>query len=162
MSTFVADQIRARLEILRHACAVARIAVRDAFRGKWGDGKYWQDRQAEAQIERPKDVITADKALSDFIAEHRPIMGAEWPGTDHGRLCWAPYCGGYPIDQHYCQREENHEGHHADENGAWPKNVSSDREWHDLKKTCAHVSRGPNKDGVIACRDCGFAIPPES
>ena len=118
------QQIEKRLKELRDDCALQRIHVRNAFGTRWSGCQranpdkpsqwdlHWENLQAEAQMQRPKDVEVADKRLAEFIQESRVIMGAEWPGTDHGRLCWAPFCGGLPIGQFYCQREEGHAGYH--------------------------------------------------
>lgn len=144
-----------RLAELRSVCCIKRQCVRNAFGRRWAGcprrnpdkpdswDLHWENRQAQAQIERPKEVVVADKALADFIAESRPIMGPRWIGNDHGRLCWADYLGGLPIDHHYCQREEGHDGNHADEwpehrwacegpRGSWPQGVTSDHEWREL------------------------------
>jgi hypothetical protein len=132
-SAFVRDAINKRLEELRGVCALKRELVRQAFGRGWSGAKpqdppsdwdkYWADLQSAAQRDRPKDVEAADKALADFIAEHRPIMGADWPGTSHGRLCWAGFLGcigGRAINHHYCQRDEGHDGPHEDAEGQWP------------------------------------------
>lgn len=154
-SGFLREAIEKKLKELRADCAVKRLIKHNAFGSRWArrgrsdeenrrdcgpNDKYWDDKQAEAQRTAVAEVLAADKALADFIAEHRPIMGADWIGNDHGRLCWAHYLGGYPIDQHYCQREEGHDGNCADEwpetrwacespHGSWPKGVTCDREW---------------------------------
>lgn len=133
-SAFVADAINKRLAELREQCGVKRILVAQANGMKWGQGEYWDNLQRQAQIDRPKDVEAADKALAEFIAEHRPMMGPDWIGNEHGRLCWAPYLGGMPIAQHYCQREEGHEGNHWDHVGAWPQGVTNAHEWHRFMK----------------------------
>jgi hypothetical protein len=154
MSEFIRAAIAKRLVELRENCAVQRLHLRNAHGRRWGDTKYWDDLQAKAQVERPKDVEAADKALADFIAEHRGFMGGDWPGSEHGRLCWEPFCGGMPIDQHYCQREEGHEGIHGDKAFAWPRDVTNDHEWHKLRESCAHGDKVLN--GV--CQVCGERI----
>lgn len=157
-SSFLREAIDKKLKELRDSCAVKREIKRNAFGRRWAfasrstkemeadsgsSDKYWDDLQDAAKIETTAEVEAADKALADFVAEHRSMMGAEWIGNDHGRLCWAPYCGGMPIDQHYCQREEGHDGNHADEwpetrfacnspRGSWPQGVTGDREWRAL------------------------------
>lgn len=154
-SAFLREAIEKRLKELRDDCAVKREIKRNAFAYRWArrsrsteenardcgpSDKYWDDRQAEAQRNSTAELEHADQALADFIAEHRVLMPPDWIGNDHGRLCWAPYLGGYPINQHYCQRKEGHEGNHADEwpetrwacehpAGSWPQGVSNDREW---------------------------------
>ena len=151
-SGFLREQIEKRLKELRYNCGLQRLHLANAHGRRWSGcprqdpdkpsswDLHWENLQAEAQRERPKDVAKADKELADFIAEHRPLMGADWIGNDHGRLCWGHYLGGMPIDQHYCQREEGHDGNCADEwpetrwacespRGSWPKGVTCDREW---------------------------------
>lgn len=154
MSEFIKQQINKRLAELRADCALQREHVRNAFDFKWGQGQYWDDRQSEAQRDRPKDVANADKTLADFIAEHRPIMGADWIGNDHGRLCWDSYLGcldGNPIDNHYCQLPEGHEGYHQtslDSKMGWPSRGAvfdykyKNGETHKIERT---------RRGVIRC-----------
>jgi hypothetical protein len=156
-STVVAKAINKRLTELREDCAVKRILVRSAFGHRFSGcpranpekpsswDLHWEGLQAKAQVERPLERDAADAELAAFIVEHRPLMGDDWIGNDHGRLCWEPYLGGLPIDQHYCQREEGHEGNHADEwpetrwvaregKGSWPQGVTGFHEWIDLQK----------------------------
>ena len=136
-SAFLRDAIEKQLAKLRADCAVKREIKRNAFGRRWalagGRGestdKYWDDRQAAAQRESTEAVEAAERALVAFIAEHRPFMGADWIGNDHGRLCWAPFLGGLPIDQHYCQCAEGHEGNHCNAKGAWPHGVTNSYEW---------------------------------
>lgn len=141
MSAFVREQIEKQLAALRADCALQRLHLANAHGPRWSGCKrenpdkpsswdlHWENLQAKAQLERPKDVAAADKRLADFIAEHRAIMGPDWIGNDHGRLCWGNYFGGIPIGQHYCQREEGHEGNCSNEIGSWPKGVTCQREW---------------------------------
>ena len=52
------------------------------------------------------DAPPLPQDLRDFLeraAAYTLTPGADWIGNDHGRLCWAPFLGGLPIDQHYCQ-----------------------------------------------------------
>lgn len=170
-SPFVREQIEKRLKELRENCALQRLHLRNAHGRRWSGCErsdrnnpsswdlYWENLQAEAQRERPKWVEAADKQLSDFIAEHRPLMGADWVGNDHGRLCWAPYCGGRPIDQHYCQLDEGHEGAHADQSGAWPRDVTNDHEWHRLANSCCHPATFGKEQSTI-CAACGTTLLP--
>jgi len=166
MSDFIKQQIEKQLAKLREDCGLQRLHLKNAHGPRWSGcprrdpdhpsswDKHWEDLQAQAQIDRPKDVAAADKALSDFIAEHRPIMGADWPGTDHGRLCWSDFLGGLPIDQHYCQREEGHDGRHADFVAAWPQGVTGNREWQELRERCPH-SEVEQVAGKPHCAICG-------
>jgi hypothetical protein len=154
VSVFVRESIEKQLKQLRYNCCLQRLHLRNAHGPRWSGQPrrnpdkpdswdlHWENLQAQAQITRAKDVKEADEELTGFIAEHRPIMGSDWIGNDHGRLCWADYLGGYPIDHHYCQREEGHEGNHGDEwpehrwacehpRGSWPQGVTCDREWRD-------------------------------
>jgi hypothetical protein len=143
-SAFLRDAVEKQLEKLRSDCAVKRLIKRNAFGRRWalsGRGKvdepsssdkYWDDRQAAAQHKSTEELESADQTLTDFIAEHRQMMGADWIGNDHGRLCWAPFAGGLPIDQHYCQMNEGHEGNHCNHLGAWPQGVTNSHEWHRL------------------------------
>lgn len=157
-SEFLRGAIDEKLAELREACAVKRQIKRNAFGRRWAlnargtaenernsgsSDKYWDDCQAVAQTNAVADLAAADKALADFIAEHRPLMGVDWIGNEHGRLCWEPFLGGLPIDQHYCQREEAHDGNHAVEwpetrwacdhrRGSWPQGVTNVYEWREL------------------------------
>lgn len=157
-SSVVREAIEKKLKELRHTCAVEREVKRNAFGRRWAragrstqenerdcgsNDKYWDDLQFAAQVKAKLEVAEADAALAAFIVEHRPLMGSEWIGNDHGRLCWSGYLGGMPIDQHYCLREEGHEGNCADEwpetkwlfrdrRGSWPKGCSNSREVHEL------------------------------
>lgn len=120
----LASVIEQNLHVLRHDCALQRLHLRNAHGPRWSGcprkdpdkpsswDLYWENLQAEAQRERPKDVAAADKRLADFIAESRKVMGPDWPGNDHGRLCWSPFFGGLPINQFYCQLQEGHTGPH--------------------------------------------------
>lgn len=151
----MAKVINAKLAELRRACELARQAMRDAFGRRWSGCNrqnsdkpsswdlHWENRQAEARIQRPLDVEARERELAEFIAESRLVMGPDWIGNDHGRLCWEPYLGGMPIAHHFCQREEGHDGNHADEwpetrwacnspRGSWPQGVTNDREWRQL------------------------------
>lgn len=118
-SAFLESAINQRLAELRRECALARHMVRDQRRCHWG---WWPTAEADRRRAirgSQRRVREAEQALRAFIAEHRPLMGSEWPGTDHGRLCWDSFIGGLPIDLHFCQQPENHDGHHADQAGAW-------------------------------------------
>jgi hypothetical protein len=165
----IIEALEKKLEELRAECALQRLVKRNAFGRRWalsgGRGasadKYWDDRQAAAQAEATAALEAADRALVDFIAESRVIMGPDWIGSDHGRLCWEPYLGGYPIDQHYCCKPEGHTDHHADEiptqrwacnspRGQWPQGVTGDREWHELIEGSKTENRlGPTRPGEV-------------
>lgn len=172
MSDFIKQQIDKRLKELRYNCALQRLHVRNAFGPRWSGCQrqdpnkpsswdlHWENLQAQAQVERPKDVSAADKALADFIAEHRPLMDPTWPGSDHGRLCWAPFTGGLPIDQHYCQREEGHGGFHCDGVGAWPRNVTHDQEFSKVRNECPHMMEPVEYGGAPVCPACGATLIP--
>lgn len=157
-SSFLRDAVEKRLAELRADCALKREIKRNAFKGRWANGsrttkereadyapsdKYWDDRQAAAQEKATRELEEADAVLAAFIVEHRPMMGSEWIGNDHGRLCWGSFLGGMPIDTHYCQREEGHDGNCADEwpetkwvfrdrRGSWPKGCHSSRDVHEM------------------------------
>ena len=113
-SGFLREAIEKKLKELRADCAVKRLIKHNAFGSRWArsgrsdeenrrdcgpNDKYWDDKQVEAQRTAVAEALAADKALADFITEHRPIMGADWIGNDHGRLCWAHYLGGYEMAQ---------------------------------------------------------------
>lgn len=149
-SAFVRESIEKKLKELRADGGLQRLIKRNAFERRWArsgrsdsenkldcgsSDKYWDDRQAESQRNSIAAVEAADKALADFIAEHRPLMGVDWPGNDHGRLCWSPYLGGRPIDQHYCQKPEGHSEPHGNDIGEWPISVTNEYEWHRLLET---------------------------
>jgi len=179
-------QIEKRLKELRYDCGLQRVYLRHAQGPRRWSGcqrrnpdkpdsweLYWENLQAKAQEERPKDVAAADARLAAFIAESRPIMGAEWPGTDHGRLCWSPFCGGLPIDQFYCQEAENHAGSHlgtGDGTGLemmWPNSplqeVTNEHEWHKLIAVCPHAaSRFEERHSANICNVCGAKVSASS
>ncbi len=169
MSDFIKRQIEERLKELRFECGLQRLHLRNAHGPRWSGCQrrnaenpdswelHWENLQAQAQQERPKEVAAADKALADFIAEHRAIMGPDWIGNDHGRLCWSPYVGGRPIEQHYCQKSEGHANVHADEAGGWPREVTNDYEWHRLCDACEHTTTY-ERDANQICAVCGREI----
>lgn len=142
MSTFIKESIAKKLIELRYQCGLQRLHVRGANVKSWGDGEYWERCLREEKIKRPIDRDAADKALAGFIAEHRAIMGPDWIGNDHGRLCWSDYLGGAPIDQHYCQKPEGHEGPGGNEIGVWPQGIRNGRQWHELLKTLPKGATG--------------------
>ncbi len=166
MSDFLKEQIEKQVKKLRADCAVKREIKRNAFGRRWalasrghpdkpdGSDKYWDDLQAKEQVTRTEDLANADKTLAGFITEHRSFMGPDWIGNDHGRLCWCPFLGGTPIDQHYCEREENHDGPHADSAFAWPREVTNEHEWHKLRGTCSHPETSDHESGR-QCVVCG-------
>lgn len=146
LNELIKQTIEDKLAALRSNCALQRWHVRVAFGRRWSGcprkdpanpsswDLHWENLQLKAQEERPKDVLKADQDLADFIAECRPIMGADWLGNDHGRLCWEPYTGGRPIGHHYCQKAEGHKGDHGNEVGEWPQGVTDETEWRKLKE----------------------------
>lgn len=149
-SAFLRESIEKKLKELRADCGLKRLIKGNAFGRRWArsartdeenrrdsgsSDKYWDDRQAEAQRNSTAELEAADKALADFIAEHRPLMPSDWIGNDHGRLCWSPYLGGRPIDQHYCQKPEGHDDPHGNDIGEWPLGVTNEHEWHRLRET---------------------------
>ncbi len=146
-SPFIRESIEKRLRELRDKCALEKEGLRHATEpGNWGTDfgtdTYWADTKKRCAIERAVSFQTVLDALASFIAEHRPIMGAEWIGNEHGRLCWAEYLGGCPIGVNYCQKEENHAGNCANEIGAWPKGVRGEQMWHELLKTLPKGATG--------------------
>ena len=182
VSSILRETIETKLAELRADCALKRQIKRNAFGRRWArsarsnaenerdcgpSDKYWDDRQAEAQRKSTVELEAADKALADLIFEARPVMGPDWLGNDHGRLCWAEYLGGYPIKHHYCEREEGHEGNHADEwpetrwacehpAGSWPQGVTSNREWNE-RAEAEKAGRAAAAEGVPekACEQSG-------
>ncbi len=169
---FVIDSIHKRLAELREDCAVKRLIKFNAFERRWAraartdqqneadcgpSDSYWDDRQAKAQTESTNAVVVADAELSQFIAEHRHIMGPDWIGNDHGRLCWGHFLGGRPIGQHYCQREEGHDGFCQNDVGAWPKGIHGEPQWWRVKKACAHESKIEWQQKTC-CEQCGQVL----
>lgn len=139
-SAFIRDSVNKRLRELRDKCALEKEGLRHATEpGYWGTDNpgqtYWADMKARCAVERKETYAQALNALECFIAEHRSIMGEEWVGNNHGRLCWSPYLGGCPIDQHYCQKPEGHTDAHANEIGAWPIGVRNEHQWHELRRS---------------------------
>lgn len=140
----IREQIEKQLVALRYNCGLQRLHVRNAHGPRWSGCQrrnpdkpdswelYWENLQAAAQVERPAWVEKADMELAEFIAYHRAGMGPDWIGNDHGRLCWAPYLGGMPIDQHYCQKAEGHTDAHGNHRGEWPQGVTNEHEWRRL------------------------------
>lgn len=171
-------EIKKRLIELREDCALQRLHLRNAFGRRWSGCErrdpdnpsswdlHWENLQSEAQRQRPKDVEAADKRLAEFISESRTIMGADWPGSDHGRLCWSPFCGRLPIGQFYCQLEEGHAGPHrgTEEYGReteWPNSplqeVTNEHEWHKLIQLCKHETTVLH-EGILHCSICGHQM----
>lgn len=78
------QQIEKRLKELRDDCALQRIHVRNAFGPRWSGCKranpdkpsswdlHWENLQAEAQMQRPKDVRDFAHSIFSllFLAEH--------------------------------------------------------------------------------------------
>lgn len=129
-SRYVAAAIDAELDRLRRSLAVARYRVHDARRCHWG---WWPTAEGERclAIRRLREQVRqAERELRRHIAEHRPLMAPTWVGNDHGRLCWHAFRGGRPIDLHYCQRPEGHDGNHANDLGAWTDAMVQDRRLH--------------------------------
>jgi len=168
--------VHAKLAELRRACAVARELKFKAFERRWAinarsnqenarnfstSDLYWDERQAKAQASTTKAVAEADQALSDFIGEHRELMGQDWIGNDHGRLCWGSFLGGLPIDFHYCQEEENHEGFCQGKTGSWPKGVRNEAEWWRRKKSCDHREWIEWQEKMV-CLRCGKPVNQDS
>lgn len=154
--SFIRDAINKRLAEMRRICAIKKEGVRHAQDPKsyWGDdyggSSYWRDLKAKCAAERPVELAGLLKEMADFIAEHRPAMGADWVPDGHGCLCWAPYLGGIPIDQHYCDREEGHTGPHRCTRGAWPQNVRGSQDWHRLLATLPPGATGLEEQNTEA------------
>lgn len=126
-SAFLRESVEKRLAELREKCALEKAGLQDATGPRpWGDGQYWATRKAEAARTRTLALEAALRELSDFIAEHRPLMGAAWIGNDHGRLCWDQYIGGLPVAFHYCQKPEGHKSHHGDHEGLWRRRPNAE------------------------------------
>lgn len=146
--SFIRDAITKRLAELRETCAIKQEGVRHAQDPKtyWGSDSgqstYWRDLKAKCAAERPAELAAAKRELADFITEHRPIMGADWVPDGHGCQCWAPYLGGAPIGQYYCDREPGHTGPHRCHRGAWPQGVDGDQAWHRLLATLPKGATG--------------------
>jgi hypothetical protein len=152
MSAFLREQIKKRLAELRYKCGLQRLYLRHATGRRWAYGsrssaemerdygssdKYWDETQAKSKRDAEAGIELADKELADFIAEHRTLMGSDWVGNLHGKLCWSPYSGGRPIDQHYCQKPVGHDGQHGNEKGEWPLDVTNEYEWRRLLEKTA-------------------------
>lgn len=175
-SSFVRVSIDAKLADLRKKCALARESKRTAFGRRWAlsarstkenacdfspSDLYWDERQSRAQSSSLLSVDEADKALADFVAEHRALMGPDWIGNDHGRLCWASFLGGLPIDRHYCQDEENHTGFCQGDKGAWPQGVHDEAEWWRRKKSCDGHKSIEWMEAMV-CSFCGQPVNQDS
>ena len=160
-SDFLADAINSRLAELREKVALCR-----HFVNKWRNQTYWdesknsQHKRVRFIREQMRETRIAEQALKDFIAEHRSLMGPEWIGNDHGRLCWGWFLGGRPIDQHYCTQPEGHTGFCQDDKGSWPKGVHFDREWWERRKGCKHREMA-DYNGQVACVRCGMIFEAE-
>jgi hypothetical protein len=78
---------------MRRICAIKKEGVRHAQDPKsyWGDdyggSSYWRDLKAKCAAERPVELAGLLKEMADFIAEHRPAMGADWVPDGHGAAC---------------------------------------------------------------------------
>ena len=130
-SSFLREAIEKRLAEMRRHCAILKEGIRHAQDPKsyWGDdyggSTYWRDLKAKCAAERPIEYAAALKELADFIAEHRPLMGADWMPDGHGRRCWAQFLH-YRF--HYCEKPEGHEGNCACSEGEWPQGVRSSQQ----------------------------------
>lgn len=168
-SGFLRESIESRLQELRDDVALQLHLERHALGPRWArsarstqenqrnqghSDPYWDGIQRDAIEERRQAVKDSEQALRDFIAEHRYLMGQEWIGNDHGRLCFMTHLGGFPIDRHYCQRQEGHDGFCQNDKGAWPCGCESDYDVRQLQAVCKHVEVIDWNDERL-CSNCG-------
>lgn len=153
-SEFLRRKISERLHELRIAVAIPRHVIREWRQGWVEPTRYWQARKFECIGRLRAEIKNAERELRDFIADHRSIMGPEWIGNDHGRLCWDSFLGGLPIDQHYCQLEEGHDGFCSGETFAWPKGVRNEFTWRRIREDCDHQVL-IQYCGITVCSRCG-------
>lgn len=157
-SGFIADAINDRLHELR-----LEVALHRHFVNQWRNRTYWdeskdsQHKRCRFIREQMRETRIAEDALRAFIAEHRSLMGKDWIGNDHGRLCFSWFMGGRPIDMHYCSEPEGHDGFCQSDKGSWPRGVHGDREWWDRRAACKH-ERSIDWDGVMKCIGCGLDL----
>ncbi|WP_437224950.1 hypothetical protein SH661x_001927 [Planctomicrobium sp. SH661] len=119
VDSLLAQAVNDRLAELRMDLANKRYWIRNGRRVHWGPWPGAERERRQVLAERRTEVQLAERELKEFIARYRPLMGPDWIGNDHGRLCWNFFRGGLPIGRHFCQLEEGHEGHHCDEEGGW-------------------------------------------
>lgn len=116
LSNFMRLAALGEIARLRAELALRRGILRDQRRYSFGG-----DRRAAVskvcEINKSKArVSAAGTELAEFILEHRQLVG-DIPNC--GRLCWHKFTGGQPIDTHYCQLKEGHDGDHCDTAGRW-------------------------------------------
>ncbi len=154
-SGFLRGAIESRLSELRN-----KVALHRGMKGEWRRRWYWdesenaQEKRFRFLISQGEKVREAEAELKRFIAEHRHLMGEDWIGNDHGRLCFLPFLGGRPIDQHYCDRPEGHDGFCENDKGSWTIRVSNQREWRELREVCEHPKYVENGETLV-CAVCG-------
>ena len=101
---------------LRGELALHRGVLRDQRRHFWERDRAWQVKKFEAIKETKLRIQKAGKSLTDFVHHHKIFIGDV---PNKGRLCWHCFLGGLPIDTHYCQLPEGHDGSHCNSVGAW-------------------------------------------
>lgn len=128
LSPFILDAVEKELRKLRDQCSYLKGSMPSYehnlhyVRNNDRPDKHrdYHIAEAEENLRGVKERLAhAHQVLADFIAEQRPIMGAEWIGNDHGRLCWHHHFSHFPISSHYCQLPEDHEGDHDDGRCQW-------------------------------------------
>ena len=131
----IAMAINTRLSELQRACAIARLLVHENRRAHY---EPYEERKRHVNIRsNRKKVQNAERALSEHNAKYRSIMGDDW-APNSGRLCWASVLGGSPIDRHYCDQPEGHDGPHSTPKGCWTDEdaAKSDRRWTIYERAC--------------------------
>jgi hypothetical protein len=125
LSPVVVTAVREHLQKLRYELALMRGVLRYSRRHHWGQDRYWQVKKYQSQQEYKQRIAAAARELSAFIRVHEWVLGDV---PNNGRLCWHCFTGGLPIDTHYCELPEGHEGDHQNAIGKWtgkPKHPES-------------------------------------
>ena len=169
-SDFVSEQIESRLQELRDDVALQLYLERQSLGPRWAragrspdenkrnqgnNDPYWDGIQRDAIEERRAAVKVAESSLREFISEHRYLMAPDWIGNDHGRLCFMTHLGGLPIDRHYCQMPEGHNGFCRNGKGAWPSGCESGYAVRRLQDACKHDVTTEWGSDEHVCSKCG-------
>jgi len=122
LSPFITDAVEKELRKLRDQCSYLKNSVRSyehtlhhtRTNDRPNKHRDYHIAEAEKNLAGGQERLNqALQTLAAFIAEHRPIMGPEWIGNDHGRLCW------HNISSNFCQLQEGHDGPHRNEKHFW-------------------------------------------
>ncbi len=135
----IAGAINARLAELQRVCAIERHVLHENRRAHY---EPYEERRRHINIRNCRQrVREAERALAAHVAKYRHIMGDGW-APHAGRLCWSSVLGGMPIDQHYCDKPEGHDGPHSTPKGCWTDEDAAkrDRRWTIYQEACCKAA----------------------